>query len=513
MRRSPLLRWAPLALVAMSVAMTQPAFAAGPLPSVVAGQAGGAVVRLKVMTFNVEYGGTVIDFSKIVEAAEVSDADVIALNEVYGHAARLAADAGYDYVSRRLDVISRYPLLDPAGADGRYIFVQTSPGQVVAITNVHLSSAHYSPREILDGWSRKKVLRNERVTRLPEIRPVAKTMLPLADAGIPSFIVGDFNAPSHLDWVRETVGRHPQVRYPVRWPVSLLLTSKGFVDTYRDAHPSPVADWGTTWPAQRPRSPDSWNPRRDAPRDRIDQIWVAGAATTVRSKIVGERGGSGVDIGVKPWGSDHRAVVSTVDVTPATTPVTVAVEPRRVSQGKVLTATYHAPGDPGERVVIVPTGGDPATDAIDQAPTPAPMDVDGSLAFATGAWAPGGYDAVLVSSTDAELSRAGFFVRFPGAGPLVDTSSWGYDVGEPITVRWEGMPGNRFDWAAIYRRGADPADGAYLAYIYTGSAVTGSVTFDADSMKRWPLAPGRYTAWVLVSDVYRAVGGADFVVR
>jgi hypothetical protein len=205
--------------------------------------------------------------------------------------------------------------------------------------------------------------------------------------------------------------------------------------------------------------------------------------------------------------------VSTVDLTPGTPPVTVAVEPRLVNQGSDLTATYHAPGDPGERLVIVPAGGDPATDAIDQAPTLASDDVDGSVTFATGAWAPAAYDVVLVDVADAELSRTGFSVRVPGAGATVDTSSWRYDVGEPITVSWEGAPGNRFDWVAIYRRGADPADGAYIAYLYTNSAVSGSATFDADSTNRWPLAPGRYTAWVLVSDVYRAVGGADFLVR
>ena len=35
------------------------------------------------MTFNVEYGGTVIDFDKIVEAVVKADADVVGLNEVY----------------------------------------------------------------------------------------------------------------------------------------------------------------------------------------------------------------------------------------------------------------------------------------------------------------------------------------------------------------------------------------------------------------------------------------------
>ncbi len=474
--------------------------------------AGIGTVELKVMTFNVEYGGTVIDFDKIVEAAVASDADVIALNEIYAHGSRLAAEAGYAYTNPRLDLISRYPLMDPAGAEGDYVFVQLAPGRVVAIANVHLASSRYSPRRILDGWGRPRVLRNERRTRLPGIRPVAATMGALAAAGIPSFVVGDFNAPSHQDWIRATVGLLPQIRYPVRWPVSLLMERKGFVDTYRAAHPDPVGAPGITWPAARPRSPDSWNPRRDAPHDRIDQVWVSGPATTVASQVVGERGGDGVDIGVKPWGSDHRGVVSTVEATPGTPPVTVAVERRLVGQGNDVTVGYHAPGAPDEAVVIVPSGGDPATDAVDRAGTPPAQDVDGSVTFSTGAWPVGAYDAVLVDAGDAELSRTSLFVRVPGAGPTVDTSRWKFGPGEPITVSWEGARGNRFDWIGIYARDADPLVAYYKSYLYTESAVSGSVTFDGDSSSRWPLRPGRYTAYLLVNDSYRHVGSADFVV-
>ena len=137
----------------------------------------------------------------------------------------------------------------------------------------------------------------------------------------------------------------------------MLLADRGFDDTYRAAHPDPLARLGTTWPAGRPRSATSWNPPPDAPHDRIDQVWVAGAATTVRSQIVGERGGRHVAIEVAPWGSDHRGVVSTVELTPGPSPVTVSFDPRLIRQGRDLTVTYHAPGGPGERVVIVPSGG------------------------------------------------------------------------------------------------------------------------------------------------------------
>ena len=72
-------------------------------------------VSLKVMTFNIEYGGQVIDFDKVVEAVVKADADMVGLNEAYSRAKLVAAQAGYPYVSTRLDLISRYPILDPPG--------------------------------------------------------------------------------------------------------------------------------------------------------------------------------------------------------------------------------------------------------------------------------------------------------------------------------------------------------------------------------------------------------------
>ena len=148
-------------------------------------------VRLSLMTFNIEYGGTVIDFDKIVQAVVKADADVVGINEGYAHVRKIARRAGYDYWNNRLDLISRYPFIDPPGADGSYLFVELSPGQVVAVANVHLSSSNYGPRRILDGWSRRKVLRTERNVRLPDLRPFVQALEPVAAAGIPSFKFGD----------------------------------------------------------------------------------------------------------------------------------------------------------------------------------------------------------------------------------------------------------------------------------------------------------------------------------
>ncbi|MDH5334375.1 MAG: hypothetical protein OEW65_10870 [Thermoleophilia bacterium] len=228
--------------------------------------------------------------------------------------------------------------------------------------------------------------------------------------------------------------------------------------------------------------------------------------------LVGERNGPSVDIAVRPWGSDHRAVVSTFDVTPGAPPVMVAPAPLLVEIGRDLDVTYHAPGGAGERVRIAAAGGDPVTDAIDSLGTPPGSAVDGTVTFSTGALTAGTYDTVLIDGSDAELARARFWVREVDGPPVLD-ASWRFDVGEPIVISFTQAPANRFDWIGLYERGADPLADYYLAYRYTGAAVEGSVAFGDAGYGPWPLPPGRYTAYYLLTDVYRQVASVDFVIK
>jgi hypothetical protein len=215
---------------------------------------------------------------------------------------------------------------------------------------------------------------------------------------------------------------------------------------------------------------------------------------------------------VRPWGSDHRAVVSTFDVTAGVPPVMVAPAPLLIEIGEPLDVTYHAPGGAGERVRIVPAGGDPVTGVLDSLGTPPGEPTDGVVTFATDALAAGSYDVVLIDGADAELARTPFWVRELDAPPVLD-SVWRFDVGEPIVISFTRAPANRFDWIGLYERGADPLVDYYLAYRYTDAAVEGSVTFGDEGYGPWPLPPGRYTAFYLLTDVYRQVASVDFVIK
>ena len=71
-----------------------------------------AEVRLKVLSFNIWYGGDQVSFAKVIEAIRLADADVVGLQEPDGRTAEIAAAAGYPYVDVRRHILSRYPLFD-----------------------------------------------------------------------------------------------------------------------------------------------------------------------------------------------------------------------------------------------------------------------------------------------------------------------------------------------------------------------------------------------------------------
>ena len=138
-------------------------------------------------------------------------------------------------------------------------------------------------------------------TRLPAIQDQLAALPALAAAGMPTFLTGDFNSPSHLDWTAAVSAVRPEVPYPVDWPVSQALADAGFQDSYREIHPDPVAVPGFTW---TPGGPES-DPREV--HDRIDWVLASGPATAIASTVVGEAGGPDVGIGVSTHGRPTTA--------------------------------------------------------------------------------------------------------------------------------------------------------------------------------------------------------------
>ncbi len=482
-----------------SSAAPTPSASATPTPIPTPAEAG-----FTLMNFNIEYGGDEVDFDKVIEAIKLADPDVVALEEAEGNTQKVADALGWPHANVRNQVISTLPIIDPPGADGRYVFIEIEPGAVVAVSNVHLPSDPYGPYDVRDGKPVEEVIKLEQDTRLPAVQERLDVLPALVEAGIPAFLTGDFNAPSHRDWTAATVGLRPHVLYPVAWPVSTAVEAAGFRDAYRELHPDPVTDPGLTWWAGRPLIDGYPDPTE--PQDRIDIIYAAGASTTTDIKIVGEQGGPQVDIAVDPWGTDHRGVVGTFTVTPGVPPTFVAVEQRLVTAGDPLKVRYHGPAD---SVAVIPTG----TSAIEDPVLTVPLTdlLDGTADIPTTALAPGDYMVQLRSGL-AVISLTPFSVAAVGAKTTLTVEPASMQTATPFVASWRDGPGSRWDWIGIYARDADPLVDSYLFYDYTGQVVHGSVTIDANGEGDWPLPPGEYDAHYLLDDGYASLAVAPFTV-
>ena len=105
--------------------------------------------------------------------------------------------------------------------------------------------------------------------------------------------------------------------------MSKAFESAGFSDGFRAVHPDPTS-LGNTWTAGRPYP---FRPENET-FDRIDFTWLANLRA-IDSVVMGEPGNQQNALSVMPWPSDHRAVLTTVEVTPIDTPDLITVEPHR----------------------------------------------------------------------------------------------------------------------------------------------------------------------------------------
>ena len=452
---------------------------------------------LEVMVFNIEYGGDLIDFRKVVEAIRAGGAPVVAIEEAWAQMPRLANALGWPYYDKRTQLVSRLPLVERRGEHAAYTLVETSPGCAVAIVNVHLPSDPYGPDRMRAGAGWAEVEALERKTRLASILGPLAEIRSVAATGMPVFLAGDFNAPSFRD------DGQP-------WPVSQAVEAAGLRDSYREVHPDPKAAPGFTWWAARPQV-KGWNPDPKDAQIRIDLIYSTGAAKATASRIIGERGSPGVAIGIEPWPSDHRAVVSKFDITPAPLPALVAVAHQGVTAGEELAVQFHAAVDGGS-VVLLPVGGGPRASWLGSRTAFAKPGL-GTLRFPTGSVAPGPYEAALVNAAGAVISRTPFWIEPRDARPQIGTDRASYKAGDAITVAWRHAPGNRWDWVGVYPAGADPKGGDPGVWRHTKATIAGTAVLDANAEGAgWPLAPGRYDVQLLLDDAYESLAEASFEV-
>lgn len=459
---------------------------------------------LSLLQLNIEYGGTGVDFDAVVAAIEMADAEVLALQEGCGNVPRVAAALGWPYFDNRTQVVSKYPLLDPPSPTAGVVLVELERGRVLAIVNVHPASRRYGPFRLLKGDPPRRVRRIERRVRVADLQPSLDAAEMLMGQGIPVVLLGDFNAPSHRDWVDATVGMRPHLTRPFDWPTSMAAEQVGLVDAYRAVYPDPVTHPGLTWPAARPFV-EGYNPAADGhPEDRIDLMYVSPDAAVTQIQIFGEESSASSDVSFSPWPTDHRGLIAALQVSPAEPPPVVSVARRLVPLGDDVDVRVLAEGL--DSVVVVPAGADAATVLLDL-----PLGADGRRTLASEFVGAGRFDVVARDAERRELARTSVWVTGPGDVASVAVGQAEYRSGDPIDVEWQWAPGNRADWVAVYPRGADPATAKPLLATGTGATVDGQTTVDTVShRRRFPLPAGAYTVHLLMDDLRVSLASADF---
>lgn len=316
-------------------------------------------ITLKLLQLNVWLEGTAVEngFEHIVQIILQTNADLITLSEVENYnnidfIKRLTdtlTSTGQKYYGQKsydTGLISKFPItkqqvISPWLNDQGSITKATIMigDNRVALYSIHLDYMHYGaylPRGY-DGftWKKlpsrvadpKKVIQfNDSSKRIREIEVLITDATEEFKKGSFVFMGGDFNEPSHLDWVESTKDMFDHNGLVIPWNCTLKLSNAGFTDAYREKYPDPLKHPGFTYPSDNQKAAVSkltWAPDADE-RDRIDyifyskktslklkEVYIVGPNTSiVRSQRIKELTPDPFILPLKGWPSDHKAVLA-----------------------------------------------------------------------------------------------------------------------------------------------------------------------------------------------------------
>lgn len=291
-----------------------------------AAEAEAEVVR--VMSFNLWHGGDAgkQPLDRTVAVIKEAQADFVGLQETAGlapqgqprpdRAAEIAKRLGWEYLDQgdRTGIISRFKIEAVTPAKWG-VKLKLPSGRQVYLFNAHLAHSPYQPYQlhrIPYGnapflKTEAELVRSAQDSRGGQVARMLGEVKAILQDGLPVFVTGDFNEPSHLDWTAAGVKAN-HCLLAVQWPSTKAVEAAGFVDAYRAVHPDPVQNRGLTWtPITKLDDPKDRH-------DRIDFVFVHGPKVKVRSaKVIGESKEL-ADVVASPYPSDHRAVVAELEL-------------------------------------------------------------------------------------------------------------------------------------------------------------------------------------------------------
>ena len=251
----------------------------------------------------------------------------------------------YSFYTYDTGLLSKHPITDsltvfPENGDHGSIYKLTSSvdGHKVAVYTAHLDyldCAYYNVRGY-DGSSWKEIPIPTTVEEVLKVNVASQRddaiKMFIAEAkkdianGYSVIVGGDFNEPSHLDWIEENKNLYDHNGLVIPWTVTTLLEKDGFIDTYRHIYPNPLTHPGFTYPADNPLKEPAkltWAPKADE-RDRIDFIFYQGKdieakkavifgpkGSIVRNQRVQETSKDKFLLPLDVWPTDHKGLLVT----------------------------------------------------------------------------------------------------------------------------------------------------------------------------------------------------------
>ena len=228
--------------------------------------------------------------------------DIIGLQESYEIGKQIADRYNYCFFGSdgmSTAYLSRFPI---EVINDTHIKIELSADKAINFMNVHLKAFPYQPYDIRDTLitTDSQAIHQAEQTRGANV-DVLVDNINLVIKNEPLIICGDFNEPSHLDWVENA--ENPvrflinNNQFTVDWPTSNKIANVGMKDSYRELFSSPVQFPGYTWTPQI---------SNDEVYDRIDMIYHNSLLNVNDFKIIGPDDQS--DIKLIDFESDHRAV-------------------------------------------------------------------------------------------------------------------------------------------------------------------------------------------------------------